>query len=341
MDVKTEFIDLNIDNTITPAKEEHLKLKTVNFPKSYHQKFTHNNTVEFKETYSNGLLNTIINAYNYHLGLVLSPDDILICINNIISCCINNDKSGFYRGLLVNHDGQKKLEVDMDKLRAQNSDSDIWDLTMEKWISLIKEDIKKPDVVQNMICDFSTSSDLETVVSYGFIMDSLKKFYGFYCSTMCGIPKVKLMGTLEDWQKLKGKVESLSSVLKLDFAPYAEQLLPILDQFIATKRGNPDKDWWSKMVSHTVRHGSGGGTFWSGWILTLFPNMNLKTSSILFNVMPGLTNTPVKFNNNGEKIDLTLEAGFHGTYQHDDGSLEVIRGYKLKKTELEPDNPWF
>ena len=41
-------------------------------------------------------------------------------------------------------------------------------------------------------------------------MDAMKHYFEYSCLTMgCGIPKVKLTGTLEDWMCLKEKTEQI------------------------------------------------------------------------------------------------------------------------------------
>lgn len=45
-----------------------------------------------------------------------------------------------------------------------------------------------------------------------------------------------------------------------------------------------------------------------------------------------LTDVPISFNNNGQIINLTLQAGTHGTHQNDDGSVQTVREYCLTET---------
>ncbi|CAG8845709.1 36211_t:CDS:2, partial [Gigaspora margarita] len=58
--------------------------------------------------------------------------------------------------------------------------------------------------------------------------------------THCGIPKVTLEGTLEDWMKLYEKVANLRKL-------------------------NLELDFWIDRV-----FGSGGGTYISGWLMNFF-----------------------------------------------------------------------
>jgi len=59
---------------------------------------------------------------------------------------------------------------------------------------------------------------------------------------MCGIPKVKMMGSKEDWVNLRKKVEELS---KFDLEFWIPKLLPVLDKFIDAVSGKIDAKFWN------------------------------------------------------------------------------------------------
>ena len=73
---------------------------------------------------------------------------------------------------------------------------------------------------------------------------------------MCGIPSVTLEGTLEDWIKIRNKVEKFSEYGLLE---WSKSLSYILDKFIETYKGNGDKDFWNKICNFKyITVGSGG-----------------------------------------------------------------------------------
>lgn len=355
--------------------------------------------------YKNEFLNTIMMAYNLHLSLRLSPDDILLAIDNIISRYINEDPEKF-RFLFVEHSsehkdenknnlpvktsvGKKILFVDMDELAARqenkNTTQSIWDLTVMEWTKLIGKEVKNSKFIQAASCDFTTSSGVDFVSSQAFVMDMVKQYFQFVCLTRCGIPYVDLTGTVADWTSLITKLDTFIELFReFTLSEYLQNMLrPILQMFLVTKqsggqsggqssnqsstegkavipreliRDYPDiQTFWGKIINHNVRNGSGGGTFWSGWIIKFFPSIKkyqpnvftIKASSgnakkqpvtinvdtRLDNVTNGLTNVPVIFIRNGTKINLSIVAGFHGIHQDNHGVLQTIRGYYLTKSD--------
>ena len=54
----------------------------------------------------------------------------------------------------------------------------------------------------------------------------------------CGLPYVTIEGSVEDWQKIKQKLEDLKKY-KLEF--WIEKVAPIINKIIETKKGNVDK----------------------------------------------------------------------------------------------------
>ena len=62
-----------------------------------------------------------------------------------------------------------------------------------------------------MMPKFSTTGTLEQVVHELGLMDAMKSYFDFKCQTDCGISKVKLMGTLKDWQLLLKHVQLLAA----------------------------------------------------------------------------------------------------------------------------------
>ena len=69
------------------------------------------------------------------------------------------------------------------------------------------------------------------------------------------------------------KTENLKLMLEpivdeLGLKPWFESALTTLRKLLNTFEGNPDKDWWSHILSWDMRYGSGSPSCsWSGWII--------------------------------------------------------------------------
>lgn len=56
---------------------------------------------------------------------------------------------------------------------------------------------------------FSTTTPTASAVHELGLMDSMQHYFSYRFRTKCGISKVKLLGTLEDWELLKEKAKGL------------------------------------------------------------------------------------------------------------------------------------
>ncbi|RHZ80802.1 hypothetical protein Glove_132g225 [Diversispora epigaea] len=71
---------------------------------------------------------------------------------------------------------------------------------------------------QHLECDFSTSTNTSITASQIILLDAMKKYFKYKVTFLCGIPKVTLDGTLEDWLHLQEKVAKIRDLgLELDF----------------------------------------------------------------------------------------------------------------------------
>jgi len=90
----------------------------------------------------------------------------------------------------------------------------------------------------------------------------------------CGFPEITLDGTEADWIRVKAKTSYLlrNKVGKLFGFSWGRSLLPLLDRFIDAFDVEIDCLFWNSMIKRGST-GSGGFSFFSGWINILFPFM--------------------------------------------------------------------
>ena len=194
--------------------------------------------------------------------------------------CLNftkyvNDNAEELRKLFVNHVGKKKLVV----VEEIGHDEHDWDDFFAKMFQQIKLNVNG-NISDILRADFSTTGKVESILSYACVMDSFKAYFQYdRCIPLCGIRNVKLLGTLDDWVKLKQKALDLMTFMKqTKFEDYIANILPILDEFVNTYNGNPNQDYWNKIMNIKSGHiGSGSYKLISGWILNFYIGCANKT----------------------------------------------------------------
>lgn len=234
------------------------------------------NNVRINNT--NSFLGAFLDAYNYHGDIVLSPDDIWIAISLFVSKYIDNNAENL-RKKFVMHDGKMKLVV---KEYAGSLDESIalerkWDYFFVEMCRQIRSNTVE-GVVDDFVCDFSTTKPVHQRISTAIIMNSFKKYFEYgRMICCCGIGNVYFEGTREDWVKVKTKLVNLLKYFvdmkDSTMQKYIHHVGIILDQFISTYDGKPNVNFWNTIVSTREEQiGSGGeiATYVKGWILHFF-----------------------------------------------------------------------
>ncbi|RIB16074.1 hypothetical protein C2G38_1970860 [Gigaspora rosea] len=264
---------------------------------------------------SNGFAAAIIHAYNNHQHLRLSPDDVWLTISQGVSRHINYNAEKF-RKRFVKHEGKEKVLINVDDILGENPH----EKTLEAINRLVTETdkrVEKIDLTQLLECDFSTTTSISLTASRIVLLDMVKAYFNFEMVCACGIPKVTLEGTLEDWTKLQEKVIKLRNLnLELDF--WLNRLEPVILKLIDTYRGEIDEEFWSKVMS-LRSYGSGGEATISGWISAFFPydrtGQALHSNSLdRYDIPDGVVEVPFTADI-GSSFSLKFVAGFIGTNQ--------------------------
>jgi len=185
-----------------------------------------------------------------------------------------------------------------------------------------------------LISEFSTTGPVARTVSEIVLMDVVQSYFTYEVWTDCGIPSLTLDGTVEDWKKLRSKAEQLKTYGDLDW--WIDQVLPILDQFVAAASGQVDGDFWKSMYKYQ----SGSGSMYAdGWFLKLLPYAKIrretKRNPVLTGERTGLeaselpaSVSSVPFLFDGVKYQFL--AGHTATVQEKDGTLRPALGWAVR-----------
>ncbi len=225
----------------------------------------------------NGLLGTIYNAYSQHVPLVLRPDDIWIAIITSFGNYVKNHSEEM-RNCFVDHAGRKELVINVLSPMIEHVTDKHW----TEFIALMTDEIKvntKSEIVQWMIPTFSTTTQTDVTISHIALMGTVSEYFSFRMELCCGLSKVILEGTLDDWIALQTKCNKLYDFGIRDLSDWADLLISVLDEFINSFQQKVDKDFWQRICTNKTR-GSGGQLNFRGWFLVFAP-FNAKGKYIL------------------------------------------------------------
>eukprot|EP00438_Fugacium_kawagutii_P035463 Skav216644 [mRNA] locus=scaffold1255:226827:227936:+ [translate_table: standard] len=213
-----------------------------------------------------GLVSTVVLAYNTHHHLVLRPDDFWQAILTQLSFYIQA-RAEALRDRIVDFQGKKTLVIRMGGTLF-SADFGRFALLMADKIA---EHIKDPAVASWIIPSFSTTTTNDRIAGSVTLMSTLQAYFEFVCCLCCGIPKVTLLGTLEDWQQLRAKIDRLMDFDLEDklMTKWHSMLAPVLDRLVSSASGQSEIGFWDRVCHY--KGGGSGPTFLSGWITVFVP----------------------------------------------------------------------
>ena len=218
------------------------------------------NENDFESTLNlHSLVNTVHQAFAEHRPLLLTPDAIWMAIAQGFAQHINNNAERL-RYQFVSHSSKRELKVALEKLTS-NQD---WQQAVELWSKKIDENVKS-DIADLMVCDFSTTTPIIRTASQVVMMDALKQYFDYRLYAICGIPWIIVLGSVDDWKKIRQRVEIIS---QYDLDWWTKRLLPICDRIIETVAGKPNLEFWQHICKPKAIY---GGEVITGWLADLFP----------------------------------------------------------------------
>jgi len=183
-------------------------------------------------------------SFRMHKSITLSPDIIwLLIVQGFANHVAANVEK--LRPLFVSFEGKQQLVVmQMDKT-PDSATKDDWARIVEEFVKQI-DGRTKDQIAQVLEPKFSTTTPCSHTAGMVSIMSAMKHFFDYkVVMCVCGYPSITIEGTVEDWEKVKEKTQALS---KYDLEWWTSELIPIIDQFIKARKGDPEYSFWLRMV---------------------------------------------------------------------------------------------
>lgn len=312
--------------------------------------------VKRRQEYLHPLVQAVDLAFAEHRPLALSPDALWMAIVQGFGHHVHQNSEAL-RGRIVRHQGKRGLEVFTDSLEEA-----AWPGLIAQFSEQIRNS-SDPVLHETLLCEFSTTTPHIRSALQVALMDLYQDYFEYQLMCVCGIPRITLEGTVEDWQRMRERIEVLATY---DLEWWTSRLMLILDQFVATARGHPDRDFWKSIYKPERPYAANTAT---GWIADIFPYLfNSRTgwyrNTVLSlkrtewrlpaakhqmasngvnikNFPSGLSRAPVKveFRDGSEraKVEVDLVGGFLGLGQREDNqALYPILSWAMVEGEAKP-----
>ena len=216
---------------------------------------------------NNSFVGCLWDAYSNHYKLVLRPDDLWLTIAITFADYVDNHAEEM-RKSFVAHDGKKQLIV----VTGGTTETADWSAIISKFSNLIDENTIG-EVRDWIEPKFTTTTSNDSLIARVALMGAMKNYFSYGCYMCCGIPEITLKGTLQDWIDLRAKVDKLKTYgeesNQKPLLWWHEILIPIIDNFIESYKGNVNNDFWQSCANYIG--GGSGPTYMSGWCLAFSP----------------------------------------------------------------------
>lgn len=189
-------------------------------------------------------------AYNTHQGIVVSPTLIWYSVLAEIAVHVKGNAE-HYRHLFTNSPERKNITV-------QGSA----ELGIDPRDFVVQLRASVPMDVNLFFPEFSTATEGYHIAASAAFCDAVSPYYN-YMMYACGISRVKVEGTVQDWDNLLASLAALGELFD-KAAPWAQRIAPYIAKMRAAADGEVDVDFWRRIYSED-RCGSGSQVLVNGW----------------------------------------------------------------------------
>lgn len=214
-------------------------------------------------TKSNSLLDVVLNCYNNHLALKLTPDVIFISLLIQFATYVNNNADKLFTKFFMNPEKDRKFVFES----GNELSTFRFDIMFNSFASQLKSEIKDPLLNDTFNCNFSTSTSTDKYVSQLLLAATVSSYYKYHGYPLCGVPEIEISGTKEDWMNILKKLKTLEKYDAGDkqLLRWLDMVYPIIDKFVQIYDNEPDIDFWSRMIRRI--EGGSGVNHIDGWLV--------------------------------------------------------------------------
>lgn len=201
-------------------------------------------------------------CFQAHIPFGLRPEVLWATILSQVAAEVKSPET--YRHLFTRSEGKETMVVVHNGLHIGSPYG--WDQAIGMFENPLRERIPS-SLAQDCMLDVSTCGNTERIANLVILMDAASPYYDYIVRTLCGIPRVALFGTADDWERLAVRVTQLEKSFPA-LRAYFMELHPILAKIVSAARGETVDPWFWKSL-YKRNSGSGGDTL-TGWLTAFF-----------------------------------------------------------------------
>lgn len=250
-------------------------------------------------------------CWSRHYGAIISPTILWNMVLNNLAFEVNKNPNKYKKYFT---ESDEKVEI------CVNQNGNLID------VALLIDGVsgKIPlDIMMHCFPKYSTDTEKAIIANYTAFLDMVSPYYN-YSMYLCGIPKVKILGTLNDWNLFIAKCMKISEIIP-EFSNYLEVVRKrIVDIY-------EDTCDYSQIFS-LVKCGSGSQVEVSGWITDFYieqPSVGYPENFIS-------CIAKIDYHNYNDNKDYRLYAGVFTSIVEDGYLIPEFGNMYFRKLAVEP-----
>lgn len=278
-----------------------------------------------EDYWSHAFLDAFVKGWNEHRPVRISPDAVWMQLLQGLASRISAMPETC-RGQLVSHEGKKTLRIALEPDHLWNLDEDsTWARIAQGLLDSLSLHVKnRNDSV--WLPSFTTTTPTRSLATRMQVLQMHRHFFDYRAFALCGIPRITLEGTPEDWRTIRDRVTGLGICGLED---WAKRMPAVLDEFVRASEGRPSRSFWRSFVRYTSPDPMcGSAPRIDGWITSFFP-VGFRGESRSFLESLDMGNLPEDRGTYSFTLEtggqpnrtFLLESGFSGIGQSSDGAL--------------------
>ena len=233
---------------------------------------------EFYNSKKKSLIQGLVEAYKNHYPITVTPDIIWLLFLQGYSRFMDEYHEKL-RNSYVNFENKETIKITRYGMTPETATKEDWQDILNEFIQKIKKYIGE-NIISTLESNFSTTSKVSLTTSQVTIMSAMKNYFTYeVVMEGCGISSITLEGNLEDWQKIKSKLEFFSKK-EMCLLWWIKHLIPIIDKIIMTKKyydknktiNEEIRNFWKDMIRFKYGEDIYDPNFINGWIIKFIPN---------------------------------------------------------------------
>ncbi len=213
-------------------------------------------------------------AFDDHRPLAIAPHHVWLMILQAVADHVSLHADEL-RSKWVRHSDVKGLTVERNEFRPDGPND--WASVVDGFVAQLRANTA-PGVMSELMIPMSTATSTDRTIWGMTSMHLLRHYFDFTVVTQCGIPRVRMDGTREDWTRLFPAALFLVRArcmyaFAMEWLPSLLALLKKLETEYATAEsgGMGDEQFWNTICKSGGRAGSGDTTWIDGWVNVFLP----------------------------------------------------------------------